>query len=174
MLDGPGQPQPENDRGSVGNLLAAGSGSNRPDGNAHCRRAETTSDENGRAAYDSQGAMPSSEGGRGVPSGRSKEAHAIFNSGDFVFISLDVETAGEEVGVVHLSAEISRLELVRNVKTKGKYKGKIDVGGDTATGIRRDPEVFNEYVKPAGDQPGCKEHICKNCWAEGYDRHKKE
>ena len=54
--------------------------------------------------------------------------------------------------MVQLSAEISRLELVRNIKTKGKHKGKVEVGGDTATNIQRDPDVFNEFVKPAGDQ----------------------
>ena len=151
MLAGPGNPVPESDRGSVAEQPDAGNGRNGPGG-----RAGTMSDENGperaaTASDNAQGALPSSDEVRGVPSGRSKEAHAIFNSGDFVFISLDVETAGEDVGVVQLSAEISRLELVRNIKTKGKYKGKVEVGGDTATNIQRDPEVFNEFVKPAGD-----------------------
>ena len=124
MLDGPGQPEPENDRGSVGDQLAAGSISRGPDGHARGGRAGTMSDENGRAAYDTQGAMQSSEEGRGVPSGRSKEAHAIFHSGYFVFISLNVKTAGEDVGVVQLSAEIIRLELVSQCENKREIQRK--------------------------------------------------
>ena len=50
MLDGPGQPDPENDRGSVGDQLAAGSVSRGSDGHARGGRAGTMSDENGRAA----------------------------------------------------------------------------------------------------------------------------
>ena len=94
-----------------------------------------------------------------MPSGRSKEAHGIFVRNEAVFISLDVETAGEEVGVVQLSAEISRLELVRHINKKGKQKGKENVGADTATNIRRDPEVFNAYVKPSGDEEWCSRAI---------------
>ena len=94
-----------------------------------------------------------------VPSGRSKEAHGIFVRNEAVFISLDVETAWEEVGVVQLSAEISRLELVRHINKKGKQKGKENVGADTATNIRRDPEVFNAYVKPSGDEEWCSRAI---------------
>ena len=94
-----------------------------------------------------------------MPSGRSKEAHGIFVRNEAVFISLDVETAGEEVGVVQLSAEISRLGLVRHINKKGKQKGKENVGAGTATNIRRDPEVFNAYVKPSGDEEWCSRAI---------------
>ena len=82
------------------------------------------------------------------PKGHSKEAHELYNSGDFVFVSFNLETGGEDVGVVQISAEIFRLDLIRNKKTTGKYKGQINEAGDTASNIRRDPEVFDEYVKP--------------------------
>ena len=55
----------------------------------------------------------------GVPSVRSKEAHDLLNRNEAVFISLDLETAREEVGVVQLSAEISRLDLVQHQNEKG-------------------------------------------------------
>ena len=66
------------------------------------------------------GATATGEVGNSVPKGRSKEAHELYNSGDFVFISFDVETGGEDVGVIQISAEIFRLDLVRNKKTTGK------------------------------------------------------
>ena len=97
------------------------------------------------------GATATGEVGNSVPKGRSKEAHELYNSGDFVFISFDVETGGEDVGVIQISAEIFRLDLVRNKKTTGKYKGQINEAGDTASNIRREPEVFDEYVKPTSD-----------------------
>ena len=37
----------------------------------------------------------------------------------------------------------------------GKHKGKDDVGGDTARNVRREPEVFNEYVKPEAEGEWC-------------------
>ena len=91
---------------------------------------------------------PEGEGtaGTAVPSGRSKHAHELFNNKDIVFISFDLETAGEEVGVIQISAEIFCLDLVRNKKTKGKHKGEINQEGDTATNVRRYPEVFNKYI----------------------------
>ena len=52
---------------------------------------------------------------------------------------------------MQVSAEVFRLELVRNIKTHGKYKGQVDAAGDTATNISRDPDVFNKYVKPDND-----------------------
>ena len=75
----------------------------------------------------------------------------ICNSGDFVFILFDLETGGEDVGVVQISADVFRLDLIRNKRTSGKYKGQIDAAGDTASNIRRDPEVFDEYVKPTSE-----------------------
>ena len=87
-------------------------------------------------------------GGGVVPSGRSKELHALLSTNDVVFISLDLETAGEEVGIVQLSAEIFRLDINCHKNTKGKKKGEINVRADTATNIRREPETFDEYVKP--------------------------
>ena len=84
--------------------------------------------------------------GTDVPPGRSKHAHKLFNNKDIVFISFDIETAGAEVGVIQIFAVIFRLDLVRNKKTKGKHKGEVNQEGDTATNVRRDPEVFNKYV----------------------------
>ena len=83
-----------------------------------------------------------------VSKGQSKEAHELYNSGDFVFMSFDLETGGEDVGVVQISAEMFRLDLIWNKKTKSKYKGEVNEAGDTASNIRRDPEVFDKHVKP--------------------------
>ena len=55
--------------------------------------------------------------GSAVPKGRSKETHELHNKGDVVFISFDIETAGEQVGIVQISAEVFRLNLVRNKNT---------------------------------------------------------
>ena len=51
------------------------------------------------------------EGGD-VPKGRSKLVHDLLNRSDAVFISFDLETAGEDVGIVQVSAEVFRLDLV--------------------------------------------------------------
>lgn len=56
-----------------------------------------------------------------------------------MFMSLDIEHAGEYVGVVQLSAELFCLELV----PKGN-----GAKGDIATNVRRFPLTFNKYVKP--------------------------
>ena len=92
-----------------------------------------------------------------MPKGRSKETHELHNKGEVVFISFDVETAGEQVGIVQISAEVFRLNLVRNKNTQGKYKGEINSARDTATNIRRDPEVFNKYVQPKSNIEWCRE-----------------
>ena len=41
-----------------------------------------------------------------------------------------------------------RLNLARNKNTQGKYKGQINSARDTATNIRCDTELFNEYMNP--------------------------
>lgn len=79
----------------------------------------------------------------------------MFNRNEAVFVSLDVETAGEEVGVAQLSAEIFRLNCIPTKNKKGKNKEKINIGADTATHIRRDPEVFKKYIKPEGNAEWC-------------------
>ena len=91
-------------------------------------------------------------GGGVIPSGRLTELHGLLSTKDVVFISLDLETAGEEIGIVQLLAEIFRMDIVCHKNTKGKKKGEINVGADTATNIRREPETFDEYVKPNGDE----------------------
>jgi hypothetical protein len=84
--------------------------------------------------------------GSAVPKGRcsAKETHELHNKGETVFISFDIETAGEQVGIVQISAEVFRLDLVQNKNTQGKYKGQINSARDTATSIRRDPELNNK------------------------------
>ena len=79
----------------------------------------------------------------------------MFNRNEAVFVSLDVETAGEEVGVAQLLAEIFRLNRIPTKNKKGKNKEKINIGADTATHIRRDPEVFTKYIKPEGNAEWC-------------------
>ena len=64
-----------------------------------------------------------------------------------VFISLNVETARKEVGIVQLLAEIFCMDFIRHKNTKEKKKGEITVGADTAMNIRQEPETFDEYVK---------------------------
>ena len=93
--------------------------------------------------------------GSEVPKGRSKETHELHNKGEAVFISFDIETAGEHVGIVQISAKVFRLDLVRNKNIQGKYKGQINSARDTATNIRRDPEYFNTFVKPESDLEWC-------------------
>jgi hypothetical protein len=45
-----------------------------------------------------------------IPKGRSI-AHNIFNNPNAVFLSFDIETAGEIAGIVQISAEIVRFEI---------------------------------------------------------------
>ena len=71
----------------------------------------------------------------GLPKGRSKETHGLHNNGEAVFISFDIKTAGEHVGIVQISAEVFHLDLIRNRNTWGKYKEQINNARDTATNI---------------------------------------
>ena len=73
-----------------------------------------------------------------IPSGRSI-AHTKYSNREAVLLSLDIETAGEYVGIVQLSAEICRLDLVPRAGSNSK---------DEAANVRREGETFNEYVKP--------------------------
>ena len=77
-----------------------------------------------------------------APKGRSI-AHHAFKNNKVVLISLDIETAGEAVGIVQLSAEIIRMELVPNRSSLTK---------DTANNIIRDSNFFNEYVNPGEEK----------------------
>ena len=58
------------------------------------------------------------EGG-GVPSGQTKDVQDLLNQSKAVFISLDLKTVGEEVTVIQLSVEMSRLNLVQHKNKKG-------------------------------------------------------
>ena len=84
-----------------------------------------------------------------IPSGRSI-AHHEFLGTKTVLISLDLETAGEYVGIVQLSAEICCLELIRHMNNKGKDSFK-----DTAEKIERNPNTFNKYVNPGDGMDWC-------------------
>ena len=73
-----------------------------------------------------------------IPKGRSI-AHTIFNNQRSVFLSFDIETAGEIAGIVQISAEIVRFKINSVKKT---------VGSDYADGIERVADTFNSYVNP--------------------------
>ena len=73
-----------------------------------------------------------------IPKGRSI-AHTIFNNQQSVFLSFDIETAGEIAGIVQISAEIVRFKINSAKKT---------VGSDCADDIERVADTFNSYVKP--------------------------
>ena len=77
-----------------------------------------------------------------IPKGRSI-ANPEIRDEKIVFVSFDIETGGEYCGILQLSAEISRLELVPKTTAKG-----IVATGDTASSIQREPNTFNEYVNP--------------------------
>ena len=66
-------------------------------------------------------------------------AHHCFTTGKAVLLSLDIEHAGEFVGVVQLSGELCRLDLIQ--------KG-TSARSDTAVNVRRHPVTFNKYIKP--------------------------
>ncbi len=66
-------------------------------------------------------------------------AHTIFNNQQSVFLSFDIETAGEIAGIVQISAEIVRFKINSAKKT---------VGSDYADNIERVADTFNSYVKP--------------------------
>jgi hypothetical protein len=87
-----------------------------------------------------------------IPRGRSK-AHHLLEGKKLVFFSLDLETGGENCGIIQLSVEIVRGEIRRGGKTAAK---------DTFATIQRGEAVFhqdscpagtlfNEYVKPRDD-----------------------
>ena len=71
------------------------------------------------------------EPSRPIPKGKSI-AHHDLNANNVVFCSLDLETGGEYVGIIQLSAEISRRNPVDPLK--------LD--------YIREPETFNMYVRP--------------------------
>ena len=67
-----------------------------------------------------------------------------------MFVSLDLETGGENCGIIQISAEIVRLELSR---VQGKVAKDTLAGVSRGTAFYRDGEdapskLFNEYVNP--------------------------
>ena len=77
-----------------------------------------SSTEEGSTTASRVAAMRGWEGG-GVPSIQTKDVHDLLNQSKAVFVSLDLKTAGEEEGVVHLLAKMSRLDLVQHENDKG-------------------------------------------------------
>ena len=70
-----------------------------------------------------------------------------------MFVSLDLETGGENCGIIQISAEIVRLELSR---VQGKAAKDTLAGVSRGTAFYRDEddapsELFNEYVNPGED-----------------------
>jgi hypothetical protein len=74
-----------------------------------------------------------------IPKGRSI-AHTIFNNQQSVFLSFDIETAGEIAGIVQISAEIVHFKINLAKKT---------VGSDYEDDIEHVADTFNSYVNPA-------------------------
>ena len=56
-----------------------------------------------------------------------------------VFLSFDIETAGEIAGIVQISAEIVRFKI---------NSAKKKVGSDHAGDILREEDTFNRYINP--------------------------
>ena len=81
-----------------------------------------------------------------VPSERSKAHYQILNE-KAVFMSFDIETAGEFGGIVQMSAEMFRLNLVPG-RNAGKKDNAISKRKDTAANVVRDPDTFNKYINP--------------------------
>ena len=86
------------------------------------------------------------------PRGRSI-LHGHLNDGRVKFLSLDLETGGEECGMIQLSAEFVRPKLNRGGKTAAKDSlASLDRGEDVFH-AQNNPQgtVFNEYVNPGED-----------------------
>jgi hypothetical protein len=66
-------------------------------------------------------------------------AHQHLRAGKVVFLSFDIETGGEFCGILQLSAEIARIELLPSTTAKGV----VSSTGDTASAINRATE--NSY-----------------------------
>ena len=77
-----------------------------------------------------------------IPRGRSI-CHPLLKQNKLVFLSLDIETGGENCGIVQLSAEIVRLELNRE-------EGKT--AHDTLANVVRDGTLYHEHDNPGGGE----------------------
>ncbi len=73
-----------------------------------------------------------------VPKGRSI-AHSIYNNKLAYFIRIDIETGGEYVGIVQLSAQLCIVKQTANGSSTVK---------DKAESITIAPDVFDSYANP--------------------------
>ena len=55
---------------------------------------------------------------------------------------LDIEVGGEYCGLVQMSAEIVRADLLPTGSSKTK---------DTAANVQRDPNIFDKHIRPSDD-----------------------
>ena len=78
-----------------------------------------------------------------IPKERSI-AHWNIAKGKAVYMSCDMETAGENGGIVQMSTDCFRLDTVHNKRRNGAVSKRKD----TAENIRQDLDTFNAYVKP--------------------------
>ena len=69
-------------------------------------------------------------------------AHDHFEGNKLVFVSFDMETGGEFCGILQISAELVRIEVVPKITSKGPSPNM-----DTAKVIKREGSVFNEFVR---------------------------
>ena len=80
--------------------------------------------------------------------------HGRLNDGTLKFLSLDLETRGEECGVIQLSAEFVRPKLHRGGKTAVKDSlESLERWEDNIFDEQNNPQgmVFDEYVQPLED-----------------------
>ena len=68
--------------------------------------------------------------------------HHLFKEKKIVFVSLDLETGGENCGIVQLSAELVRLDI--------KPEGEKQVAKDVLAGVEREGTTYNESSNPGG------------------------
>jgi len=74
---------------------------------------------------------------RAIPKGRSI-AHLAMKDEKAVYMSFDIEIAGEAAGIIQISAEIFRIRIVAGG----------GIGKDRIDDVVRSPNVFNSYVRP--------------------------
>jgi hypothetical protein len=75
--------------------------------------------------------------GDDIPKGRSL-GHPLYNNKQAYFISFDIETRGEYVGTVHLSAQVIWMKMVALGSSKTKDRAKFVV----------DDDISDSYVNP--------------------------
>ena len=74
---------------------------------------------------------------RAIPKGRSI-AHLAMKDEKAVYMSFDIEIAGEAAGIIQISAEIFRIRIVAGG----------GIGKDRIDDVVCSPNVFNSYVRP--------------------------